>query len=222
MNFAEAHFILYDKGVKNRMKLFLNKEKDCASCKAVRSAIKKENAIYDIGESLVRLYDLDNKHLLDEVKAITSSKIFKQVEKNIFSAIGNEDNDYERLLAVARKASSKGYTSFILPNPRKGRTPDIILQRKGIFKVYDVKTIVGTNSVSNRLADSVGQKHRVLLHVTTEYDPRKMATEIKTFLEQNIDTIEITVLRGNKEITVNRATCHDKHFVQKFIMSYKR
>lgn len=212
----------FNKGVRNRMSLFLNKKKDCESCQAVGSAIKKENTIYDIGESLVRLYDLDNNHLLDEVKAITSSKIFKQVEKNIFSAIGSEDNDYERLLAVARKASHRGYTSFILPNPRKGRTPDIILRRKGIFKIYDVKTIVGTNSVSNRLADSVGQTHRILLHITTEYDPRQLAKEIKTYLEDNIDTIEITVLRGNKEITVSRATILDKHFIQKFIMNYKR
>lgn len=211
----------FTKGAKNRMRLFLNKEKDCASCQAVRSAIKKENAIYDIGESLVRLYDLDNKHLLDEVKAITSSKIFKQVEKNIFSAIGSEDNDYERLLAVARKASSKGYTSFILPNPRKGRTPDIILQRKGIFKVYDVKTIVGTNSVSSRLADSVGQTHRVLLHITSEYNPRQLATEIKRFLHNNPNATEVLVFRANKQIIVtpNMLT---SDFEKTFISRYKR
>ena len=204
------------------MSLFLNKKKDCESCQAVRSVIRQENAGYDIGESLVRLYDLNKEEFGREVRQITSSKIFKLVEKDIFSAIGSDDNDYKHLLAVARKASHRGYTSFILPNPRTGRTPDIILRRKGIFKIYDVKTIVGTNSVSNRLADSVGQTHRVILHITTEYDPRQLAKEIKTFLKDNIDTIEVTVLRGNKEITVSHATILDKHYIQKFIMNYKR
>lgn len=212
----------FNKGVKNRMSLFLNKKKDCESCQAVRSVIRQENAGYDIGESLVRLYDLNKEEFGREVRQITSSKIFKLVEKDIFSAIGSDDNDYKHLLAVARKASHRGYTSFILPNPRTGRTPDIILRRKGIFKIYDVKTIVGTNSVSNRLADSVGQTHRVILHITTEYDPRQLAKEIKTFLKDNIDTIEVTVLRGNKEITVSHATILDKHYIQKFIMNYKR
>ena len=39
MNFAEAHFILPDKAVKNRMRLFLNKQKDCESCQACQNVI---------------------------------------------------------------------------------------------------------------------------------------------------------------------------------------
>lgn len=211
----------FNRGVKNRLRAFFNKKKDCSTCTSIGNVIRRDNAIYDIGESLVKLYDLNKEDFGKEVRRIASSKMFKRVEKSIFSAIGQEDNDYDRLLTVARKASIKGYTSFILPNPSRGRTPDIILSRNGVFKVYDVKTIVGNNSVSSRLADSVGQTHRVILHITTDYNPREMAKEIKKFLNKNPNAVEVLVFRGNKQISVTpNMLTHD--FEKAFVSRYNR
>ena len=56
-----------------------------------------------------------------------------------------------------------GYQVYILPNPKGLRTPDFMLERKGIYRVYDLKTIIGKNSAVNRLRESIGQANRVLL-----------------------------------------------------------
>ena len=43
---------------------------------------------------------------------------FKQIEENIYCAIGPQSPDFERLLDAARKAVSFGYSVYILPNPK--------------------------------------------------------------------------------------------------------
>jgi hypothetical protein len=212
----------FNSGVTNVLGKFFNMKKNCSACRAVGNRVKTIEQTFDIGESLVKLYNLDNKHLVEEVKKVTSSKIFKPIKNNIFSAIGESDKDYKRLLDVCQKAVGKGYRSYILPNPGRGRTPDIILERKGIYKVYDVKTIVGKNSVSNRLNESIGQTHRVILHITVDYSARKLANEIKNFMERNTETIEVVVYNGNKETIINRLKVLDKKFVSRFMADYKR
>ena len=44
-----------------------------------------------------------------------------------------------------------------LPNPHGDRTPDFIIERRGIYRVYDLKTISGESSAINRLKESIGQ-----------------------------------------------------------------
>ena len=67
----------------------------------------------------------------------------------------------------------------MLPNPKGFRTADFIFERKGIYKMFDLKTISGRNSVDNSLSESVTQTNRVLLHMKADYNPGTLARSIK-------------------------------------------
>ncbi len=71
-------------------------------------------------------------------------------EKDIFSVGGENGEDYDNLMNAARKAVEHGYRVFLLPNPKGIRTADFIFERKGIYKMFDLKTITGKSSVSTR------------------------------------------------------------------------
>ena len=75
----------------------------------------------------------------------------------IYTVGGSQLEDYQPLLDAARKAVEHGYRVFVLPNPKGFRTADFIFERKGVYKMFDLKTIVGRNSVGNRLKESIGQ-----------------------------------------------------------------
>ena len=94
-------------------------------------------------------------HLLEMLAGLS---IFRAIdnETEIFSTGGEQGEDYEHLLNAARKAVTHGYKVYILPNPNKVRTADFIFERKGIYKMYDLKTIQGHNSAFNRLVESIG------------------------------------------------------------------
>ena len=122
---------------------------------------------YDIALELARLHILKGADFVRQLKMLAGLSIFRTIdnETEIFSTGGDQDKDYEYLLNAARKAVSHGYKVFILPNPNKVRTADFIFERKGIYKMYDLKTIQGHNSAFNRLIESIGQVNHVLLNI---------------------------------------------------------
>ena len=91
-------------------------------------------------------------------------------ETNIFSAISEQSDDFDNLINAARKAVAHGYRVYILPNPQGIRTADYIFERKGVYKMFDLKTITGKSSVDNRLSESIGQTNRVLLNIVADYN----------------------------------------------------
>ena len=105
---------------------------------------------------------------------------------------------------AARKAVEHSFRVFILPNPKGTRTPDFIFEQKGNFKVYDLKTISGKTSVSNRLFESIGQSNRVLLNMTADYNTRLLASDIKSYFETNQDALEVLIFKGKKDISIDR------------------
>ena len=100
----------------------------------------------------------------------------------------------------AKKGVEHGYRVFILPNPKGFRTADFIFERKGVYKMFDLKTIQGKSSAMNRLLESVGQTNHVLLNITTNYRAVSLASCIKRYFEINPNAVEILVFKGNKEI----------------------
>lgn len=58
---------------------------------------------------------------------------------------------------AAHKAVEHGYRVFILPNPHGIKTPDFILERRGVYKLFDLKNISGKNIVLKRLNESAEQ-----------------------------------------------------------------
>ena len=157
------------------------------------------------------------------MKQITSHKEFRPLASapDIFYVGGEEDADFPRLLDAARKAVEHGYRVFLLPNPKGIRTADFIFVRKGVYKLYDLKTITGANSIGNRLQDSIGQTNRVLLNITTEYNPIALARNIRRYFEKNPQAVEVMVYKGRKSISVLRdETVNGASFFKYFVAKY--
>lgn len=84
-----------------------------------------------------------------------------KTDPSIYTIGGDRGEDYDNLLNAARKAVEHGYRVFILPNPKGFRTADFVFERKGVYKMFDLKTIQGKASVMNRLLESVGQTNHI-------------------------------------------------------------
>lgn len=126
---------------------------------------------YDIALELAKLHILKGADFVRQLKMLAGLSIFRAIdnETEIFSTGGEQGEDYEHLLNAARKAVTHGYKVYILPNPNKVRTADFIFERKGIYKMYDLKTIQGHNSAFNRLVESIGQVN----HVSARWEPSR-------------------------------------------------
>ena len=177
-----------------------------------------------LADELAELHFIHGASFIKQLKLITYYGVFHTVENetNIFSTGGERSEDYNYLLDAARKAVEHGYRVFILPNPKGFRTADFIFERKGVYKMFDLKTIHGKSSVMNRLYESVGQTNHVLLNMTINYRAISLASCIKKYFEINPNAIEILVFKGNKEILVKRSSTESKDFFKTFAKRYNK
>lgn len=173
---------------------------------------------------LQELHYLKGAQFINQLKQIIYYGEFHLVEgdTNIYSAINENSDDFDNLINAARKAVEHGYRVYILPNPKGIRTADFIFERKGVYKLFDLKTITGKNSVENRLSDSVGQTNRVLLHMTADYNPGTLARSIKRYFELNLYAREVLVYKGKKQISVTRKSLENTNFFRTFIRRYTK
>lgn len=173
---------------------------------------------------LKELHNLKGASFIKKLKEIVYYGEFHLVEgeTGIYSTGGEQGPDYENLLNAARKAVEHGYRVFVLPNPKGTRTPDFIFEQKGNCKVYDLKTISGKASVSNRLFESIGQSNRVLLNMTVDYNARLLASDIKSYFETNQDALEVLIFKGKKVLPVNRIQVQSPDFNRVFRRRYEK
>lgn len=183
-----------------------------------------ESSWRGMADELEDLHFLKGAQFINQLKQIIYYGEFHPVEgeTNIFSAISEKDDDFDNLINAARKAVEHGYRVYILPNPKGIRTADFIFERKGVYKMFDLKTITGKNSVENRLSESVGQTNRVLLHMTADYNPGTLARSIKRYFELNPYAREVLVYKGKKQISVTRKSLEDTNFFRTFIRRYAK
>lgn len=183
-----------------------------------------ESSWRGMADELEDLHFLKGAQFINQLKLIIYYGEFHPVEgeTNIFSAISEKDDDFDNLINAARKAVEHGYRVYILPNPKGIRTADFIFERKGVYKMFDLKTITGKNSVENRLSESVGQTNRVLLHMTADYNPGTLARSIKRYFELNPYAREVLVYKGKKQISVTRKSLEDTNFFRTFIRRYAK
>lgn len=186
--------------------------------------IVAEPQVRDILSELEELHMRRGSHFIWQLKVIASHPSFSPVENetNIFSTGGEGCEDYENLLNAARKAVEHGYRVFILPNPQGIRTADFIFERKGVYKLFDLKTISGKNSVGNRLRESIGQTNRVLINLTVDYNPRQLAISIRQYFEKNNEALEVMIIKGGKIISVIREDVMGASFIKYFMMKYTK
>ena len=158
------------------------------------------------------------------LKEITLHSEFRllQGETNIFAVGGENSEDYDNLLNAARKAVEMGCCVYILPNPKGIRTADFIFERKGIYRLYDLKTIQGKGSAGTRMKESIGQANRVLLNMTSGYNARLLASDIKEYFEKNPDAVEVLIFKGKKVISVVREHTQSPIFNRSFRRKFEK
>jgi hypothetical protein len=178
----------------------------------------------ELSALLEDLLSVKGSSFVSLLKEITSHNEFKPLdgENGIFIAGGEKAEDYANLLSAARKAVGYGYRVFILPNPKNIRTADFIFERKGVYRLYDLKTIQGKASAGTRMKESIGQTNRVLLNISTDYNARLLASDIKTYFENNPYAIEVLIFKGNKVISVKRGLVVNKTFNRIFRKLYEK
>ena len=177
----------------------------------------------DIAQMLALLHELQGTDFVRQLKLITERREFSplQSDPQILTVGGESGEDYLSLLNAARKAVTHGYRVFLLPNPKGVRTADFIFVRREAYKMYDLKTVSGTNSIDNRLKESIGQTNRVLLNITTEYNPIAIARNIRRYFMKNPQAIEVLVYKGLKSISVLRdETINGASFFKYFVAKY--
>ena len=123
---------------------------------------------------------------------------------------------------AAHKAVEHGYRVFILPNPRGMKTPDYILERRGVYKLFDLKNISGKNIVLTRLNESANQANRALLNMPARYNTRMLAADIKNYFESNDKALEVLIFRRRHELSVFRRFALSSRFYTEFKKLYER
>ena len=177
-----------------------------------------------MADELEELHYLKGAQFINQLKLIIYYGEFRPVEgeTNIFSAISEQSDDFDNLINAARKAVEHGYRVYILPNPRSCRTADFIFEKKGILGLYDLKTVHGKGSVGTQLFDSIGQTNRVLLNMTTDYNPRVLAKDIRRYFERNANAVEVLIMKGTRTISVIREDTLGRSYIRNFMMKYKQ
>lgn len=179
---------------------------------------------YDISQELAKLHVIRGAEFVRQLKLLTHLNIFKPVdgEKNIFAAEASHRDDWPSLLDAARKAVTHGNKVFILPNPKGTKTADFIFENKGVYKMYDLKTISGKASLDNRLMESTNQTNRVLINVSTDYNPRLMSIQIKKYFDANPSAVEVLIYKGKKTISVSRRFTENTLYLFMFRQKYMK
>ena len=178
----------------------------------------------DFAFELAKLLSLEGSDFIQQLKLIASLRDFRLLdgEHDIFTVGGDKCGDYNNLLNAAHKAVSHGYRVYILPNPKGVRTADFIFEQKGVYKLYDLKTISGNASVGNRLKESIGQTNRVLLNIRCHYNCRSLAMDIKSYFEHSSNTIEVMIFKGNKLLSINRRLTVSSGYLKWFRTMYNK
>jgi hypothetical protein len=178
----------------------------------------------DITQELALLHTLSGANFSRQVEKIAHRGEFHLIdgETDIYSVGGEQSDDHQNLLVAARKAVEFGYRVYMLPNPRTIRTADFIFEKKGTYRLYDLKTVFGKSSVGQNLIDSIGQCNRILLNMTTEYSTRSLAYDLKRYFETNSKAIEVLIFRGRKRISVSRFMASNPAFFRMFKKNYER
>ena len=153
---------------------------------------------------IAELWSLKGKAFWQRLITISQRKEFKESEKGIYTAGNTNNPDYDNLMNAARKAKAFGFTVYILPNPKTVSSADFIFKYRNSYKLYELKTIQGKNSVGNRLRSSVLQSDRVVLNFTVSYNIRRLADEINRYYETFPNVKEVLMFYRKRRISVRR------------------
>ena len=177
----------------------------------------------DITDELILLKTLEGAAFGSKLKEIAARKEFRALdgEPFIYTVGSSTDPDYPSLLMAARKAVEHGYRVFMLPNPHGVKTADYILERRGVYKLFDLKNINGRNIVHTRLKESISQANRALLNMP-QYNTRRLVHDIRKYFVKYPDAIEVLIFKGKAEVSVSRRFALSQRFYFEFKKMFER
>ena len=175
-------------------------------------------------EELYKLYHQTGAGFIAKLKAVTTRPEFHPLlnELDIYTVGGEKGEDYSNLVNAARKAVAHGYRVYVLPRPKGMRMADFILVSKGVYKMFELKSISGKSSASTRLMELIGQTNHVMLNLLSDYDARQLAKDVQVYFEANREAREVLILKGNKMLSVSRRFVDGKDYVKMFMKRYLR
>lgn len=178
----------------------------------------------DISLELARLHSLTGADFSRQVERIALMGVFHPLEDetNIYTVGIGKCDDLDNIIAAARKAVEFGYRVYVLPNPKEIRTADFIFEKKGVYRLYDLKTVFGRSSIGTNLQESIGQCNRILLNIQVDYSTRLLTSDIKRYFEANKDAIEVLIFKGRKRVSVNRRLTLNPAFYSVFKKMYEK
>ena len=115
-----------------------------------------------------------------------------------------------------------GYKVYLLPNPKDISSADLIAVKNDNYKMYELKTVYGKNSIGNRLESSEKQSEYVLLNIISSIPARTAYESIKQFFSTSKKAKEVVILKGKKKITISRKLLQDKFFIHRFIREWNK
>ncbi|MBO4806985.1 MAG: hypothetical protein J5554_13215 [Paludibacteraceae bacterium] len=108
-----------------------------------------------------------------------------------------------------------------MTQPQKHPHSRFHIREKRSFKLFDLKTISGKSSIGNRLQESIGQSNRVLLNLTSDYNLRHLATDVRHYFENSPSSLEVLIFKGNKKISITRNIAESSGFLKMLLKAFR-
>lgn len=204
----------------------LVKGKDCKKvCKSLEE-LQNKKADATKQQPRVVAYQEDK-----DIKQIEKDKNYKPYEPNIYTPVYKDgkdpdEDDFDDKISFAREAVKKGYRVWLLNKTKVDgvKNPDLLLERKGIYKLYDHKRIRSIKSLTAELDDSATQAPRVIIKNTDNNDnPRTIILAISRYFVDHPNAKEVIICQGKRMVSVDRVFCNrdERRLVKDFIRLWK-
>ena len=152
-----------------------------------------------------------------------NNKNYKPIpgEKNIYAPVGrSSEPDYTDKLIVARSAVEHGYRVWILGKTGK-RNPDLLFERKGVYRVYDLKRVTSIKSLEQDLIKSEGQAPGALIKINRTGQARTIILAIKKYFEVVSNANEVLIFQGKRKISIQRNFFNQSDYYKRFCSIWK-
>jgi hypothetical protein len=149
------------------------------------------------------------------VRNIQSIKIYGEIPPAFSKELTESINAAKRLM-------TDGYKVYLLPNPKDISSADLIAVKNDNYKMYELKTVYGKNSIGNRLESSEKQSEYVLLNIISSIPARTAYESIKQFFSTSKKAKEVLIFKGNKEFVITKSKIKQKDFLYYLIKEWEK
>jgi len=92
-----------------------------------------------------------------------------------------------------------------------------LFERKGVYRVYDLKRVTSIKSLEQDLIKSEGQAPGALIKINRTGQARTIILAIKKYFEVVSTAKEVLIFQGKREVKICRSFFERKKYVERFI-----